>query len=304
MYDVINMKNIAKQLNNRTYTDYYYRLMLLSQSVFKWENLPNNMDEKWIERYLFTEGKCIFFHDSEKGFMVSKFTPSGDLNYYDEPTTVTPTSTNYSNPNAELQNEKDAVIIYNNDIGLPTYPTIQLYALRLSEISRTIDININAQKTPVVILSSEKQRQTMKNVFSQWNGFEPVIYGDKDMNIEGIKALKIDAPIVFDKLQYQKHAIWNECMTFLGINNANQDKRERLVDDEVQANNEQIEHSAHIMLKARERAAKRINEIFKTNIKVSLRKIDMEKYTNFMKESEDHHGLDNLAKEIEAKKTS
>lgn len=278
MYDVISMKTIAQQLTNRTYTDYYYRLMLLARSVFKWENLPNGMDEKWIERFLFNEGQCMFFKDEKTGFMVTKCTASGELNFYDEPTTLHPVATNY-NDNKARTNNKDCVIIRNNDESIPTSPTIQLYALKLAEISRTIDINVNAQKTPVLILCSEKQKLTMKNVFKQWNGFEPVIYGDKNLDIEGIKSLKIDAPIVFDKLQYQKHSVWNECMTFLGINNANQDKRERLVDDEVRANNDQIEHSALIMLKARERACEQINEIFNLNIKVSMRKIDISKFT-------------------------
>lgn len=277
MYDVISMKSIAQELNNRTYTDYYYRLMLLARSVFKWENLPNGMDEKWIENFLFTEGRCVFFHDNDLGFMVAKCTDSGSLNAYDEPISISPTATNYENSGLILQNNEDAVIIRNNDIELPTAPSIQLYALRLAELTRTIDINVNAQKTPVLILCSEKQRITLKNVYRQWNGFEPVIFGDKNLDIEGIKVLKTDAPIVFDKLQLQKHSIWNECMTFLGINNANQDKRERLVDDEVQANNEQIEQSAELMLKARERACEQINDIFGLNIKVSLRKLDLSK---------------------------
>lgn len=269
MYDVIQMKTIAKQLNDRTYTDYFYRLMLIARSVFEWEGLPNGIDEKWIERYLFTEGKCMFFNDEEKGFMVTKCTPTGMLNYYDEPTILRGYGTNYIGK--DLENNEECVLIRNNDEMIPTSPTIQLFALRLAEISRTIDININAMKTPVMILCSDKQKLTMKNVFKQWNGFEPVIFGDKDMNMEGIKAMKIDAPIVFDKLQIQKHAIWNECMTFLGINNANQDKRERLVTDEVSANNEQIEQSAQVMLKAREQACKLINEKFGLNISVKLR---------------------------------
>lgn len=275
MYDVISMKTIAQELNNRTYTDYYYRLMLLARSVFKWENLPNGMDEKWIERFLFNEGRCIFFYDPIKGFMVTKCTESGGLNFYDEPTTVSPVATNYDGNGNLLQNYEEAVVIYNNDEMIPTSPTIQLYALRLAELTRTIDINVHAQKTPTLILCNEKQRLTLQNIYRQWNGFEPVIFGDKNLDIDGIKVLKTDAPIVFDKLQYQKHSVWNECMTFLGINNANQDKRERLVDDEVQANNEQIEQSAYLMLKAREKAAERINKAFGLNIRVSQRKLDL-----------------------------
>lgn len=273
MYDIISMKEIAKTLNNRTYTDYFYRIMLLARSVFKWENLPNGMDEKWIERYLFNEGRCVFFNDPERGFMVAKCNDDGDLNYYDEPTKICPVATNYNDVNS-LTNGVDAVIIQNNDIAAPTCPTAELFALRLAEMTRTIDINVNAQKTPTLILCSEKQRLTLKQVYKQWNSFEPMIFGDKNLDIDGIKVLKTDAPIVFDKLQLQKHALWNECMTFLGINNANQDKRERLVTDEVSANNQQIEQSSELMLKARERAAEQINELFDLNIKVSRRQLD------------------------------
>lgn len=270
MYNIIKMKEISKELNNLTYTDYYYRLMLLARGIFEWKNLPNGMDENWIENFLFHEGKCVFFKDKDYGFMVAKCTDSNILNAYDEPIAITPYATNYRG--RTLRNYDECVLIRNNDEMVPTSPTIQLYALRLAEISRTIDININAQKTPVIILCNEKQKATMKQVYIQWNGFEPIIFGDKNLDIDGVKVLKTDAPIVFDKLQIQKHAIWNECMTFLGINNANMDKRERLVDDEVQANNEQIEQSANTMLKARKIACERINELFDLNIEVSIRK--------------------------------
>ena len=211
----------------------------------------------------------MFFKDETLGFMVTKCATNGILNAYDEPTRLTSIATNHIP--VTLENNKECVLIRNNDAMIPTSPTIQLYALRLAEISRTIDINVRAQKTPTLIKCTDKQRMTLKLVFKQWDEFEPVIYGDKDLNADEMKVLKIDAPIVFDKLQIQKHAIWNEAMTFLGINNANQDKRERLVVDEVSANNEQIEQSVQVMLKAREQACKQINKLFGTKISVKLR---------------------------------
>lgn len=270
MYDLIKMKSIASELNDRTFTDYFYRLMLMARSVFEWKGLPNGIDEKWIERYLFTDGKCMFFKDDEKGFMVTKCTAAGPLNPYDEPTKLRAYGTNYVG--GDYENNETCILIRNNDEMMPTSPTIQLYAMRLAELSRTIDINIHAQKTPVLIKCSDKQRMTLKQVYKQWSGYEPVIFGDKNMDTEGIQVFKVDAPVVFDKLQIQKHEIWNEAMTFLGINNANMDKRERLVDDEVQANNEQIELSASVMLKARERACELINKKFGLNVSVGLRK--------------------------------
>ena len=274
-YTIMDMEKVSQQINNLTFTDFFYRLMLISRTVFKWNNLPNGIDEKWIEQYLFAEGKCMFYHDKEKGYMVAKCTTEGQLNYYDEPTKLRPVGTNLDNT-TPLENNEEAILIRNNDEMIPTSPTIQLYACRLAEITRTIDINIMAQKTPVIIKCTDKQKQSLKQVYAKWNGNEPVIFGDKTLELDKFNVLKADAPIVFDKLQIQKHAIWNEAMTFLGINNANMDKRERLVDDEVQANNEQIEMSAQVMLKSRERACELINEKFGLNISVEIRKPEIE----------------------------
>lgn len=270
-YNVMSFASVSKDLNDLTFTDYYYRLMLLARSVFKWKGLPDGIQEKWIERYLFYYGRCMFFNDPEKGLMVAKCADNGMLNYYDEPTGLTPIATNYTFNSPRLENYEECIEIRNNDDRIATRHTILLYALRLAEIARTIDINIQAQQTPTLITCTDKQRFSLKQVYKQWKGHEPVIWGDKNLDPNVLQVFKTDAPVVFDKLQIQKHAIWNECMTFLGINNANMDKRERLVDDEVVANNEQIELSAQVMLKSREQACELINKMFGTNISVELR---------------------------------
>lgn len=270
---LLGYKSFSKRLNDRILTDYYFRLMLISRALFKWNNLPNGIDEKWIERYLFSEGACMFYKDNRFGFMVAKIGTTGPLNYYDEPTTIMPYATNYIYEGETLTNNVNAVIIRNNDEMLPTAPTIQLYSYKLTNIDRTIDTNIMAMKMPLIIKCSDKQRLSFKNAINQRNENEPVIYADKSMDTDTMSVLKTDAPIVFPQLQIQKHAVWNECMTFLGINNANMDKRERLVDDEVQANNEQVQASEDVMLKARQQACKEINRIFGTNISVERRNL-------------------------------
>lgn len=267
----MNYKQYEKALNDVTFTEYYNKLRLLAKAVFKWNNLPNGIDEKWIEDYLFSEGRCMFFKDDKLGFMVTKCADGGMVNLYDEPTKLRPVATNYKGNTKTYERNIDCVLIRNNDSMLPTSSTVKLYAYKLTNISRTIDINIDAMKTPVLITCNEKQRMTLKNVYAQWNGFEPVIFGSKDLDLSGIQVLKTDAPVVFDKLQIEKNHMWNECMTFLGINNANMDKRERLVDDEVQANNEQIEMFAQTMFKSRQQACDEINALFGTNISVEFR---------------------------------
>ena len=271
MQDLAVMPN-AGSITQLTFTDYYFRLMMLAQSVYEWHGLPPGVDEKHIEKYLFHEGSCMFFKDKTLGWMVAKCMDSGTLNYYDEPTELFPVATNYMEVRSYAPGE-DCVFICNNDYCIPTRRTIRLYAARLAEIQRTSDINIIAQKTPVIVKGSEKQRLSLKAVIRQWLGNEPLIFGDKTLDTSEMKVLNTAAPVVFDKLTIEKNKLWNECMTFLGINNANTDKRERLVDDEVQANNAQIELSAHVMLKARERAAKAMSELFGTEISVTVRSV-------------------------------
>lgn len=267
---IMTTKSISKNITNLTFTDYYYRLMLLARSVFTWENLPNGMNEKWIENFLYHWGKCVFFEDKNRGFMVAECNEDGTLNNYRETTTVTPHGIDI--PNEPLIVGENCVVIRNNDEMIPTSFTIRLFAYRLAEISRTIDINVNAQKTPKLITGTNKQLLTLKNIYDKWEGFEPVIYVDKNMDVESsVKVLDTGAPIVFPQLQEQKQNYWNECLTWLGINNANTDKRERLITDEVQANNTHIDLSADCFLKARERACEEINKVFKTNISVKIR---------------------------------
>lgn len=281
-YKLLSYQSVAKQLNNITYTNYFYRLMLIARSLFKWNNLPNGINEKWIERYLFSEGSCVFYKDPIIGFMVAKIGNTGALNYYDEPTTIRPYATNYlyenKNTDDQLMNGEDCVIIRNNADCIPTFPMIQLYSADLTNIKRTIDTNIEGQKMPIIIKCTDKQKLSLKQAIKQKQDNEPVIYGDKNLNTEDINVLKTDTPIVFDKLQVQKTNVLNECLTFLGINNANTDKRERLVTNEVDSNNEMIQINSDVMLETRKQACKEINKMFGLNISVERRndlKIDL-----------------------------
>ena len=265
------MNRDAQNLNNMVYTDYYYRLSLLARSVFKWEGLPPHIKERWIERNLFYYGQCMFFEDPKIGLTIAQCADHGVINEQEEPTELTPVSLNGIIKVQPYENGINAVLMRNNDDRLPTQPTIILYAQRLTNIQRTIDVNINAQKTPVTVATTEKQQNTVKQIFKQVDYNSVVVYPDKEIDLSTFKVFKTDAPIVFPQLQVQKHEVWNEAMTFLGVNNANMDKRERLVTNEVEANNEQIELSAETMLKARQEAADEINRIFNTNISVKMR---------------------------------
>lgn len=274
-YQLLSYKSVAQMANNMTFSYYYYKLMLIARALFDWENLPNNMDERWIEKYLFTSGKCIFYKDPKLGFMVAGLAQQGGINCYGDPTSVWPVAENYVYEGEKLVNGENCYVIRNNDLMLPTFPTVRHYAYKLTNIDRAIDTNIEAVKTPTIIRCSDKQRLSLKNAINQRRDNEPVIWTNDQSNIaDMIETLDTKPPIVFPQLQTQKHMILNEIFTDLGINNANMDKRERMVANEVEANNEQVKASEDVMLKVREQACKEINRIFGTNISVKRRELD------------------------------
>ena len=250
--------DLAMLINNRTMQDYFDRLSLIATSIFTWEGLDEiGGDSRFLEQCLFKYGRACFIKDKELGYMTINANPSDKLNHYNLPVRINAWSVGYSK-NYDFD---DCVYIMNNEMQLPTISTIELFALRLYEAERTIDVNIKAQKTPVLIEGDAKSMLTLKNLYMKFSGNEPFIFGNKNFNLDkALNVLKTDAPFIADKLQDYKHEVWNECLTFLGINNANTDKKERLVTDEVNSNNDLIKFYFNCFYKTRKKACDEINK--------------------------------------------
>jgi hypothetical protein len=279
MFNIFNALNWlingkTPNMNMLTSNDYYDRLKLIALSLFEWKGLPESCNPRFLELTLYLYGKALFINDPELGFLNMRCTPSGTLNNYDEPISYTAYSTVYQKEFAR----DNCVLIRNNYLERPTDHSVILFASRLTQAERTIDVNINAQKTPVLIRCDDKDRLTMKNLYNQYEGNEPFILGAKSLNPDGIKVFKTDAPFVADKLQNYKHELWNEALTFFGINNANSDKRERLITDEVNANNEVISINAQAMLLTRLEACILINKMYGLNVTVKMREFKDENF--------------------------
>lgn len=262
------IKSKTDDYNNRTYLQYYNRLKELAISAFDWKNLPDTIDERFLELTLFNDGMAVFFEDEVLGYLCLQTMIGGKLNVYRIPNVRTAYAQNGYNRKLD---GKNSVIIYNNNLHTNSVMDIDLYAQRLYQVQRAIDINVNAQKTPVLILADENQRLTMKNLYHQYDGNEPFIFGDKKLNPNDIKVLKTDAPYIADKLIETKTNIWNDALTYLGISNVNLVKRERMISDEVQRNMGGTIASRFSRLNARKEACKQINAMFGLNIDVEYR---------------------------------
>ena len=149
---------------------------------------------------------------------------------------------------------------------------MQIYAARLAELDRTIDINIGNMRKPFLIACDENERQSMVNIYRQIAEGQPVIFGTETMgDAIGNKVQVFDMKVheqTLINLMIAKSRAWNECMTLLGIDNSNQDKKERLVASEVDANNDQVMSMRMVALNSRKEAATLINEIWNLNVSV------------------------------------
>lgn len=268
------MGNRAKEkwesalLNNRTFLQYYNRLTEIAICMYEWRNLPSTIDERFLELALYSDGMAVFFRDEVLGYLALQVMIGGELDVYRVPLLRTAYATNgYNMP----LNATNSVIIFNNNLRTNSMLDVEMYARRLYEIERTIDVNVKGQKTPTLIKCNENQRLTLKNLYMKYDGNEPFIFGERDLDPESIKVLQTGAPYVADKLNILKRQIWNEALTYLGIDNANTEKKERLISDEVASNLGGVAAQRFTRLNARRKAAKQINEMFGLNIEVDFR---------------------------------
>lgn len=250
-------------LNNTNFKQYYNRLTELSISMFEWKNLPDTVDPRFLELTLFSDGQAVFFYDEEIGYLALQNILGGKLNVYRVPVDRRAYAVNGYQ---KVLSDKDSVIIYNNYLHSNSRMDVEMFARRLYNLDRAIDVNANAQKTPVLIQCDETQRLTMVNLYKKFDGNEPVIYGDKNLNPNSLKVLKTDAPYVADKLYQLKTQIWNEALTYLGISNINITKKERLITDEVTRNQGGTIASRYSRLEARREACNAINKMFGLDI--------------------------------------
>lgn len=264
-----NLFEDSARLNNLTYKQYLDRLTELAISMFEWKNLPPSVDARYLELHLFETGCMVYFNDDVLGNICLDCIANGRLGIYGDPI-LRRAYSGYNNYNALLK-ESNSVIVWNNYLHTNSILDVKMFARRLYVLDRIIDVNANAQKTPVLVQGTEKQRLTLINLYKEFDGNAPFIFGDNNLDLNVLKVLQTGAPYVCDKLYTLKTQYWNEALTYLGISNINIQKRERLISDEVTRNQGGTIASRYSRLNSRREAARKINAMFGTNIQVNYR---------------------------------
>lgn len=253
-------------LNNETYVDYFERMKKVCLSMFEWENLPPSMNARFLEMCLFYNGQAALLYDDDYGYINTMAADGGYINIYGLPTEIQCYSYRFNQRRGLYtvdtgeEKGKECILVMNNYERIPTSSTINLFAARLAEAQRTADVNIKAQRTPILITTDQKQYFTLKKMYEEYDGNTPAIFADKNIiSSDAMKAFKTDAPFVAKDIMQYKREIWNEFLTTMGISNLDE-KRERMVTNEIDSNNELVNLNLQSLLIPRKEACREFNE--------------------------------------------
>lgn len=266
---------VYKNINFTRIYDYYKMLAL---NMFTWENLPQTMNSRYIENALYENGLCLVNNDDNMSLISVPCNFGANMNINGESTEVITSGYNYVKT-INYINNKDCVLIRNNDLAKATRDYIANYAERMLEVEMCIRANINQQKFPWFINATEKTKKSLEIIFDKVENFEPFILANKDIGLgdNALEVLTMPTPYVADKLNEYKYELEREILTFLSLNN-NFEKKERLLTDEINSNNDFISTNAMLMYKNRLQACEEINKKFGLNVKVLPNKKMITKY--------------------------
>lgn len=264
--------NLSDLLNDLTFKVLFDKFRALACSCYEWSGLPEGIEEKHIERFLFDHGMAIWFKDPQMSYMCLEAQTSGKLNVYGEPLKWFASGFNYH----ECYDAEDCVIIDNNPIRLSTRDVVMFYVNKITEAERTMDVNIKACKTPYIFACDDKDVLTFKRIFQMVDGNVPALYVDKGLNLDSVQVFQTNVKFMGNDIMDYKKSVENELLTFLGVNNLAVDKKERVNVSEANSNNQMTKSFADLQLESRQLACERINTMYGLNLSVKRREVEID----------------------------
>ena len=259
-------KLVNSQLANfSTYQMYLRQLLTLAENVFEFENLPEFIDVSYLNKQLLRKGSVAFFKDEVMGVIALPYNNMGTLDVYGRPKTIQVIA---RNGYTRTLKQGEFVIMYDNNGRYPLLMDIYQNAERIALCKRVIDINIAQQRTPRIWLAKNDQVKSFQDLVNEIDGNLERIIAYDNINLDDIQAICEPAPFVADKIDMHLDKEWAEFFRLIGIANLVEQKRERLIQDEMTASMGGTIASRYSRFEPRKRAIEEINKKFGTNIKV------------------------------------
>lgn len=277
-----NIKNLIAERNSSEQR-LYLKYKNYALDVFRWNNLPEGIEGRYIEQALYEHGQCMFYKHPGLGLVVLPCYDSNKMDIYGDYSQVTVHSAN--GLVNDIIDVKDGVKIRNNELKIPTRGYIKEYSEKMFQVELAIKMNVEQQKFPYMIATNKKQELSMRNLIQKIQIGEPAIFHSDDLKMKNIEVFQTQAPYVADKLNQYRFELEREILTFIGVNN-NFEKKERVIVDEVNSNNEFIKRNIEVQLKYRELACEEINKKFGLNISVEV--VSDIVYDDMMKQQQEY----------------
>ena len=261
-------KLINSQLTNmKTYLMYRQEMLTLAENVFEFKNLPEYIDVSYLNKTLLKNGSIAFFKDEVLGLIALPYDVIGNFDIYGRPITI---MCRAANGTYYKKLEKDEfVIMYDNNGRYPIFLDICQMAERIALSKRTIDVNIVQQRTPRIWKTSQDKKRTLQDMLSNIDGMEENIATYESIDIDDMNVVLAPAPFVADKIDLHLDKEWAEFYRLIGVANLIEQKKERLIKDEMSASQGGTIASRFSRFEPRKRAIEEINKKFGTNIEVS-----------------------------------
>lgn len=275
-----------EKMNYETFWYEFNKLKAKAVSMFEWINLPKEIDERYLELMLCEQGFVCFFKDDitdinrgstnsnletipENGqYFALQCTLGGRFNVYNIPTIYQVyTASGYQ----ARRSAKNSIIIFNNLMHTPTTPILMYNARKITNVERTIDINLNQLKRPYIFLVPENQRLTFQKLISDIISNKDIVIGNNNLDIQNVNIQSTISPNNTLDLYTLKKRYYGQALNDIGIDYNPQDKKERVISQEITSSEEDTYMTRMSMLNARKQACKQINEMFGLDIDVKFR---------------------------------
>lgn len=275
----VNKKKLNNFKNMQEARNAFMNLWNLALDTFEWKNLPETCNARFLEMQFLIMGAACMYKDPEQGFQTLGFMPK-QFNIYGEPSSGTcygffgQTKEAVCYLEGSYNDNANCVIARDNISAYPVINYIITYAERLSELMRSMDTASWLLQLPYLITCEQSQVNSFDELFKKVGEHYPYIPVSDALNPDSINAINLNPnPEVLRTLWDQYRNIDNEIRTFLGIQNqCNSDKKERLLVDEVNSNNEITNDYLYLRLRMRKQFCEQINKFWGLNVGVEINK--------------------------------
>ena len=258
--DVYNRRAEAKNLS---------MLLSLAMNRFRWVNLPDTCDDRFLEMTLHRTGVATICHaqnmpDVWQSLIAS---PYGDFNAYGIP--VRWRATGYDQTNYDVTSDNGELVYYSYSRTNP-WNALEIFARKLTHYERTEDVNLFQQHKPMILIAPQEKKLELTNLLKQVAGNEPVILGDTNFADLASNVTKIDTevPLIVEDLAKGWQNVFYNALLYLVIPHLAFEKGERMIEHEVTANTAPTNIMLLDCLNARRQAARELNRRFGLNIEV------------------------------------